>query len=259
MSDKKVIQLDDRIPKLREQRRQKTNRRFVIYITLFFILILIVAYIESPLSNIKSITVSGNQYLNANQIVQASSLSKSKKVWGVNQKAIKNHLKQLPSIKSVTVHTNLVSGQVDLKVTEYQRVAYLRTKDTYKPVLANGKFMPSDDLKAIPVHAPILVGFSEDQTLSNLSEQLTQLSPSILYNISEIDFTPTSLYPNGITLYLNDGHEALADIPTLAQKMKLYPSILSNLPIGQKGIVQLRVGAYWSPAEPDSTTNGGTP
>ncbi|WEG11662.1 FtsQ-type POTRA domain-containing protein [Pullulanibacillus sp. KACC 23026] len=257
MSDRKVIQLEDRIPKLREQRKQKTNRRFVFYITLFFILLLIVTYIESPLSNVKTINVSGNRYFSAAQIKAASGLTAKSKIWGVNQKTILAHLNSLPSIKSVTVKTHFLSGRVDLNVMEYKRVAYLKTENSYKPVLANGQFMSGKLSNVIPVHAPILIGFKEGKVMSSLTEQLSKMNATTLYNISEIDFTPSALYPKGITLYLNDGHQALANIPTLAAKMKLYPSILANLPDNQKGVVQLRVGAYWSPSTAAKQANGG--
>lgn len=261
MSDKKVIQLNDRIPKLKEQRRQKTNRRFIFYIIIFFLLVIVVTYIESPLSNVKGISVSGNRYSQTDQIKTASGLTTHSKIWGVNQKIIMNHLKKtIPSIKSVSVNMHYFSGQVVIGVTEYQRVAYLKTNSSFKPVLANGKFTNSKSSSLIPVNAPILVGFKEGKQLTDLTAQLAKMTPSILYNISEIDFTPTNLYPGGITLYLNDGHQALASISSLAKKMALYPSILANLPKGQKGVVQLRVGTYWSPdpTTTNSSTNGGT-
>lgn len=256
MSDKKVIQLDDRIPKLKAQRRQKANRRFIFYITVFFILILIVTYIESPLSNIKTIRVSGNRYIQSDQIVKASGLSTGSKIWSVNQTRIQKNLKFIPSIKQVTVSSHYFSGRVEMTVTEYKRVAYVKRGKVYQPVLANGKWMPAGNSASIPVNAPILVGFSEGKELTDLTHQLAKMASETLYNISEIDCTPSQLYPEGVTLYFNDGNEALGNIPSLAKKMEMYPSILSSIPKGEKGIIQLQVGAYWKPYQDQQ--QGGT-
>ncbi|HSU79144.1 MAG TPA: FtsQ-type POTRA domain-containing protein [Candidatus Angelobacter sp.] len=257
MSDKKVIQLDDRIPKLKAQRRQKANQRFIFYITIFFILILIVTYIESPLSNVKSVAVSGNRYIQADQIVKSSGLSTGSKIWSVNQDRIQKKLKSIPSIKQVTVKSHYFGGRVDLKISEFKRVAYVKRSGSYKPVLANGKWMPLPNNTPIPVNAPILVGFTEGKELTGLTQQLAKMEAETLYNISEIDRTPSQLYPYGITLYFNDGNKALGNIPSLAEKMKLYPSILSSIPAGKKGVIQLRVGSYWK-AYPDQQEQGGT-
>lgn len=257
MSDKKVIQLDDRIPKLKAQRRQKANRRFIFYITLFFILILIVTYIESPLSNIKTITVAGNRYIQTDQIVKTSGISTGSKIWSVNQARIQKNLQSIPSIKNVTVKSHYFIGRVDMTISEYKRVAYIKRGETYQPVLANGKWMPRTNNTSIPVNAPILVGFSEGKELTELTHQLANMEVATLYNISEIDRTPDSIYPLGVTLYFNDGNKALGNIPSLAKKMELYPSILSSIPNGQKGIIQLRVGAYWK-AYPNQQKGGAT-
>lgn len=247
MSDKKVIQLEDRIPKLQELRRQKTNRRFVFYVTLFFILFLVVTYIESPLSNVKGITVSGNRYMPVKDIQAASGLTNRSKIWNINKKAVTKKLLQLPSIKKAEVTTHFFSGQVFLTVSEYKRVAYIKEGNAYREVMANGKFSKELLKNETPVNAPVLIGFKQGHALTALASQLDQIKPSMLYDLSEIVYTPTSLFPNGITLYLNDGHTALADSTTLAKKLAMYPSILANLPSNQDGVVQLRVGAYWSP------------
>lgn len=267
MSDKKVIQLEDRIPKLKEMRRQKTNRRFVFYVTLFFILFLIVTYIESPLSNVKGITVSGNRYVTVKDVQTASGLTNRSKIWNINKEAVTKKLMQIPSIQKVDVTTHLINGQVQLSISEFKRVAYVKEGNGYKEVTSNGKISEELPVKEIPVNAPVLIGFKEGHALTALAKQLNQLKPAMLYDLSEIVYTPTSLYPNGITLYLNDGHTALADSTTLAKKLALYPSILANLPNNEDGVVQLRVGAYWSPSSSNpgnsanstsTSINGGT-
>ncbi|MFL6560684.1 MAG: cell division protein FtsQ, partial [Bacillus sp. (in: firmicutes)] len=60
MEKGKIVALEDRIPKLKEQRRRKANRRLVLLLILFFTMIVVIAYSQSPLSHVKTITIKGN-------------------------------------------------------------------------------------------------------------------------------------------------------------------------------------------------------
>lgn len=76
MEKGKLIVLEDRVPKLQEQRKQKANRRLILYLSLFFILILFIVYSQSSLSNVSNIEVQGNKHVSDKDIVKASGLSK---------------------------------------------------------------------------------------------------------------------------------------------------------------------------------------
>lgn len=82
MDKGKIVALEDRIPKLKEQRRRKANRRLIILLFLFFTMIAVVAYVQSPLSHVKKITIKGNDLLSTNEIISTSHLSK-KQIFGV--------------------------------------------------------------------------------------------------------------------------------------------------------------------------------
>ncbi|WP_052363785.1 hypothetical protein [Geomicrobium sp. JCM 19037] len=59
--DQKVISVQDRIPALKEQRKKRANRRLILYVSIFFILIAAVVYFQSPLSHIQTIQVEGQE------------------------------------------------------------------------------------------------------------------------------------------------------------------------------------------------------
>jgi len=81
MEKGKLIVLEDRVPKLQEQRKQKANRRLILYLSLFFILILFIVYSQSSLSNVSNIEVQGNKHVSDKDIVKESGMSKKTSYW----------------------------------------------------------------------------------------------------------------------------------------------------------------------------------
>src|SRR5690625_5861283 len=81
MEDKKIISIEDRIPKLKKQRKKKANRRLVFYLSLFFVLISIIIYLQSPLSYIKNIHVYGHHVLHENEIIELSDIKNDTNIW----------------------------------------------------------------------------------------------------------------------------------------------------------------------------------
>ena len=55
----KVIDIEERIPSLREKRRRKTNKKFLFMLTVFVVALLAILYFQSPLSKLETIKVSG--------------------------------------------------------------------------------------------------------------------------------------------------------------------------------------------------------
>ena len=55
----KVIDIEERIPSMREKRRRKTNKKFLFMLSVFVIALLAILYFQSPLSKVEMITVSG--------------------------------------------------------------------------------------------------------------------------------------------------------------------------------------------------------
>lgn len=57
----KIIDIEERIPTLRERRKKRTNQRFTILLAIFGIILLALLYFQSSLSHIGEIKVTGGQ------------------------------------------------------------------------------------------------------------------------------------------------------------------------------------------------------
>lgn len=248
MEKGKIVALEDRIPKLKEQRRRKANRRLVLLLFLFFTMIAAVAYTQSPLSHVKKIIIKGNQIYSKNEIMDSSGLTNNTNIWKVRKDKITKKVKQLSEINQVDVQIQW-PNTIIIHVKEHKRVAYLKKDTNYFPVMENGRVLKNKKTEIIPVNSPILFKFKEGAALNEMVKELENLPSEIVNSISEIHYTPKKTDQYHISLFMNDGFEVSATLRTFSEKMVHYPSIISQLDPEKKGIIDLEVGSYFKAFE----------
>lgn len=244
MEKENVVSLEDRIPKLKQRRKKKANRRAIALLSVFFLLLIFVLYFLSPLSNVNKINVQGNVYTTENIIVETSGLSTDTTIWKVNKEELKERLKELPEIKSADISI-ILPNTVQIKVEEHKRLAYMVSGSDFLPILSNGKVMEAIGKGIVPIHAPLIIGFSEGKELDAVISALEELPEEINNAISEIHYDPSDTDQYRVKLYMNDGFEVSANSRTLADKLVHYPSIVSQLDANVKGVIDLEVGSYF--------------
>lgn len=258
LAKQKVVTIEDRIPKLKQRRKQKANRRLIMYITFFFLLLSGILYFQSPLSKIGEITITGNQNITSEQISKLSKLNVGTSFWKVNQDEVKQNIKKHPEIKEVTIQ-KIFPNDIKINVSELKRVGYISGPNTFYPILENGKIIENAQKfgsKAIPVDAPILVDW-DDEALKLLTKELNKIQPSISKLISEIHHTPTEYDPLQMTLYMIDGYEVKATVRNFAKNITAYPTIVSELDPSLNGYIELDVVPTFIPYEKESTSEEG--
>lgn len=246
MEKGKIVSLEDRIPKLKQRRRKKANRRAIFLLSLFFILLILVLYLLSPLSDVKQIKISGNRYLTSEVIISSSGISSQTSVWKLDKKGIVKRLEQLPEVKTASVQL-VLPNSVEIKVKEYERLAYLVQGSDFHPILSSGEVIAPLKDGNIPVHAPLLIGFKKGKKLESIVEALDKLPEEITNAISEIHYDPSDTDGYRVRLFMNDGYEVIATSRTLADKLVHYPSIVSQLGPNDKGVIDLEVGSVFIP------------
>jgi cell division protein FtsQ len=248
MNKGKLITLEDRIPKLKQQRRQRANRRLVIYVSVFFVLIIGILYFQSPYSHISDIVVKGNRYVLNEEIVSLSGLSNETSFWNVEKDKISKRIRTNEQIKGVTVIKKFPSIVV-IDVIEQSRVGYAMNDGQYDPILEDGTILQSNKGEGIPADAPILMNWKSGSALQEMASELTIIPSAISSLISEIHHTPTETDPFHITLFMNDGREVSSTIYDFSKKIKAYPSIVSQIDPGLLGVIHLEVAYYFEAYE----------
>ncbi|SEP55250.1 cell division protein FtsQ/DivIB [Piscibacillus halophilus] len=246
MAEKKVVSIEDRIPQLKQLRKKKANRRFITYLTLILLLILVIVYLQSPLSHIYSVNVENNRVVDTEEIIELSELSRDQSFWSIDQEAVVEKIENHQEISDVTVNRSWYN-QVTISVEEYSRVGYVKSSNLFKPILENGKVLDDTELKVPKGDAPVLYGFSEQEPLTRLTQQLAELDSAVVQLISEIYWEPEDTNKDQIRMFTTDGHEVIASIHNFKDKMKLYPSIAQQVTSDMEGILYIDVGAYFQP------------
>lgn len=244
MTKKNVVSIEDRIPKLKQARKKKANRRLVFYLSIFFLLLSVIVYLQSPLSHVKQIEIKGNSFVTEKEVNERSGITEKTNIWTINKKKIAKQLTEHPAIASVKVKRSL-PRTVEISLKEQKVVGYIREDNEYYPILENAQILKDYGQKVVKGDAPLLINFTEDKYLQLMTEQLKQLPNGILNLISEVHWAPSKENKNKVSLYMNDGFMVAGTIRNFAKKMDVYPSIVSQLDPNKKGIIHIGVGAYF--------------
>lgn len=244
MSERKIVSLEDRIPKLKEQRKRKANRRLIFLISIFFLLILFVVYFQSPLSHVKHIKVAGNQLVDTETVIKKMGISNKTNIWSIDKEKTTSKLLTIPEVKKATVKINFPNNVV-VQIKEHTAVANISDGTKLLTVLESGNIVNQKGNSQSNI--PILTNFKQGKILKAMVEQIQQLPKEIINSISEINYSPKKTDIYHITLYMNDGFEVSATIRTLASKIIYYPSIVSQLDPNVKGVIDLEVGSTFKP------------
>ncbi|WP_026692119.1 cell division protein FtsQ/DivIB [Peribacillus kribbensis] len=248
-----IVSIEDRIPKLKQVRKRKANRRLTLLLSFFFLMIATVIYLQSPLSHVKEIRIDGNKYIASERLIKESGVSKGENIWKVDKNGVLKRLKANPQIKSAKVSVTF-PNYISISVKEYRRIGYQADESRYSPILQNGKQLAPLKKGELPGYAPILIDFKEGGTLTQLVGELAKLPQEILNSVSEIHNDPTKTDPYHLIIYMNDGFEVNATSKGLADKLVHYPSIVSQLDPGVKGVIDLEVGSFFKAYEKNAGT-----
>lgn len=215
---------------LERLRRKRRNRMVVVA---FFCVIGIVVVLESPLTRVRSITVSGNSSISSKKLLQEAELHQGESLWQVNPGAIQHAiLHKEPLVESVQVHRNFAQGSVALAVSQKKVVAFLQQGGTFFDVLNDGTVyrkvsttanftLPIITLDAGP---QATVGERiKDSDVTKLCQTLSTLQPVQVRHMSQFTFDGLG----SATLYMDNGYEIVLAVAKLSQELGSVQSVMS--------------------------------
>jgi cell division protein FtsQ len=254
MSKEKVVTINERIPSLKEQRKQRANRRLLFFLSFFFLLLLLMMYFQSPLSHVRNVLVEANYFVADENIIKLSKIDNGTSMWNLDKEEIRQRLLSHKEIADVTVNRQFPST-VRLIVHEYARIGYLYQDDKYFPILETGQYLEELPRHEFPSDAPLLIGFSQGEALAELSAELQKVPNQLIERISEIFYRPTESESLSIVLFMTDGIEVHTSIRDFSGNLAAYPSIVEELEPNKKGILHMRMSPYFEEFETEEETN----
>jgi cell division protein FtsQ len=241
----KVIDIEERIPSMREKRRRRTNKKFIFILSIFALALLVILYFQSPFSKINRVTVTGANLHDNEFYIEMSGLIRDKSFWGFTTNKTEEVLGNLETVKSVSVSRKWLND-IDIKITEWDTIGYMEKDGQFSLLLEDGEIFSSDELKPSN-KAPILNGFDNSESRKKMTKQLLQLEKSVYQLISEIILNEDKLGSTELTVYMENGYEVRAMIATFAEKMAYYPEITAQLHDHEKGVIDMEVGTFFTP------------
>ena len=242
---KKVIDIEERIPSMREKRQRRTNKKFVLILSIFALALLIILYFQSPFSKINQVTVTGAELYDDEFYIESSGLVKDKPFWGISTKKTEALLENLETVKNVNVSRKWLHD-IEITITEWDTIGYVEQEGQFSLLLEDGEIFSSEQLKPSE-EAPILNGFSDTESRKKITKQLLSLEKQVYHLISEIIWNEDQKGLTELTVYMDDGYEVRAMISTFAEKMAYYPEITAQLQEHEKGVIDMEVGTFFTP------------
>lgn len=245
MEMEKVIDIEERIPSMREKRRKKANFKFIFIIAIFLFALLVILYFQSSFSRINSIHVKGGTLHETTFYEEESGLSIDGSFWDFSTKGVKQELEKIDSVEEAKVSRKWINN-VEIAITEWQTVAYVENAGRYNALLENGEVF-SEEIIVPENKAPILNGFTDEKIRDRMTKQLLKMDKNVYAVISEVIFTGSDIDQDSITAFMDDGYEIHAAIPSFAEKMAYYEDIISQLTDHEKGVIDIEVGTFFTP------------
>jgi cell division protein FtsQ len=240
-----VVPIEKINPMVREKRKMEARKKLVKLLIVFFVFIVIIVYFQSDYSKIKELTINGNLIIRQDEIIEWSGFKENDYFLKLRTEKMKEMLEKHGEIKKVTFKRSF-PNKMSVTVVEYKQFAYLIKNGKYYPVLENA-YVLKEETEALN-SSPLLQDFNQDEYLDETVLELGKLPKDILLCISEVQYTPSDIDKNILTLYMNDGMQVLATITKLSN-LQYYPDMISNIPDGKKGLLDLQVGTFFKPFE----------
>lgn len=248
-NERERIKKPEKSPMTPTKRGKESLYRLLIIVAFFLVADVLVLYSLSPLSRIGELSVVGTEEVIVQDVIDASTLHAGESVWRsyIKKSQIETQMTdELPQVKAVKIRFT-APNKFTFDIQEYRTVAYLSINQTYKKILENGIIL--EEKQAITRGGyPILSEFKEGDVLKRFLVEYEKLEDDLRQNISEIQYSPTPVDVYRIRLFMNDGNQVVASIPTFSERLVYYPTMKTE--IGEKqGEFNLEAGAYFTPYE----------
>ncbi len=219
---------------VRRHKKRVSEASFIKYKNVVFILavftglaMILTTYFSSSASKIKSISVTGNDYLSNDYIKKISGLNLDSIYYFTPWFLVENTLEKDALIESAKV-TFEANNVIKISIKEKMPVGY-RYIENAEILLSDGTvILMTSEMLDIVARIPLIVGFEDEETLYLITKSLKGIDQSMIENISEIKQYDLNYDENALMLYLRDGNYVFASFYSL-ELLNSYNAIASEL------------------------------
>lgn len=242
--------MDERVPPLRIKvgHKRSLSPWVFVFILVFFMGILLVVFLWSPLSRIEQLQIQGNQLMSEEEIMQTTQLYKGVSYFHTNLMKAKDRLEKRSEIQHAEIKRSF-PNKVYIKIKEFPVVAYIQWNDgQFAPVLLNGTILPHRRTSEIIQPWPVIEKKDHaNPTLQLALRNFIHVPKPIRQEIEFIHLVENR--PDQVVLVSKNHHQIFIRAGELHQKMIYYPYFRKH-PEGRLYFLQ----SIWF--TPERKTNG---
>lgn len=224
--------------KRKKSKKKKINKKIIGFISIIILIaIIIVLALTAPIFNITDITVSGNNQISSNMIINLSGLKKGENIFKFNSN-VKQKIKENTYIETVNIKRKL-PGTVMISVEERTVKYQINLINSYVYIDKNGYILENSAEKK---DVPVIVGLSikEDEMMNEKrlkTEDLEKMNDIIkiidaakAINIDNLITEINTEDKDNYVLYLESKSKKIniGDTSNLTNKMLYVQKILEN-------------------------------
>lgn len=200
--EEKILSIEEKLLRQAEKkRRKKRKRKLIRLVFLFSALCLLILYLFSDMSKVKSLTVLNNIYYSDEQILEKAQLDYHSSYWLTIRFWVNHLLEQDPLIKDASLSKDLQGG-FTITVEEEKIIGYLNSDPSQILIQGTGMQTINDiELQNVP-----RLGEFTDEQLQMLDDGFEDVDTEILSMVSEILPHSESYNANMVRIVMNDGN-----------------------------------------------------
>lgn len=221
-----------------EKQMKKRTKIKILPILILFVMIGILSGVSYlfTLIPIKNIYIIGNEYLTDQEIIELAKIEDYPSFLRTTISSMKKNIRKSDYIDRVSIQKKWFA-EVHIEIKE--RNLLFRKEDTGKIILDNQ--IEIDDGNKYQL--PLLLNYVPDTKYIDFIKGMSQVTPDIKNQISEIRYYPNDQDEDRFLLYMNDGNSVYLTL-TKFKQINYYGDVLEKLE-GKKGILYLDSGNHF--------------
>jgi len=222
--------MQSQMPVLKEpEPKKKGNKKLIAIIVILFIAIFSIVFLNSTLSKITEVEITGTQFVSGAEVMSAAGLKVGDSFVFSSAEEIENNVTTLNTINKAVV-TKHFPGIIKIAVTEYSVVAFeFDNNGELIALLASGASIKTNNDRLQIMDKPVLTGWSKDDPNKNqLMKQLASIDSALLADISEIAPIPSVAFPDRILIYTRTKFEVTTAVSLIREKVEAMNGVIET-------------------------------
>jgi len=239
--------------KVLPKERPRTRLRRAFFSLMIVIVILTVIYFASPLSKLGVVHFDGLVTISRSELISLMAIDEDELFISISLGEIRADIENHPIVNEVSVSRSGIN-RLHIKVVEHIVVVCALVEGDMFHILSDGVLIHEDDGMRANCDELMIQGLTDEEVEADVPSlfvrQLMEVDPEVKNSIEFIRHAPEYGDIHRFSLFMIDGNTIIVSSHTMADRLNLYPRLLSYIEPGQTGTFHLDIGSTGSTFRP---------